>query len=53
MIHESLSSATFVTLKSYLKTNVKHALLVRQGDGDVNEWHTDNFVFYNTSGLRK
>ena len=52
MMHESLPSASFVTLKAY-KTNLKQALLVRQGDGDVNEWHTDNFVLYITSGLRK
>ena len=51
-INENLSPASFVTLKAY-KSNVKQALLIRQGDGDVNVWQTNNYVLYNTSGLRK
>ena len=52
MINENLSPESFKTIKAY-KRNVKQALLIRQGDGDVNEWETNNFVLYNTSGLRK
>ena len=52
MINENLSHASFVTLKAY-KSNVKQAILVRQCDGDADEWQTNNFVLYNTSGLRK
>ena len=51
-IIENLSPASFKTLKAY-KINIKQALLGRQGDGDINEWQTDNFVLYDTSGLRK
>ena len=39
MINENLSPASFVALSAY-KINVKQALLIRQGDGDVNEWQT-------------
>ena len=52
MINENLSPASFVTLKAY-KNNIKQAILLRQSLGDVNEWQTNNFVLYNTSGLRK
>ena len=52
MINENLSLSSFVSLKSY-KNNVKRALLIKQSSGDFNEWQTDNFVLYNTSGLRK
>ena len=51
-INESLSPTSFVTLKAY-KTDIKEALLVRQFDGDASKWHTNNYVLYNTSGLRK
>ena len=52
MINESLSPASFVTLKAY-KKNIKQALLLKQKSGDPNEWQNDNFVLYNIPGLRK
>ena len=52
MIYENIPPASLKTLKAY-KTHIKQAILLRQGYGDVNEWQTNNFVLYDTSGLRK
>ena len=52
MMNENLSPASFISLKAYRK-NVKQALLIKQSSGDADEWRTDNFVLYNTTGLRK
>ena len=52
MINESLSPASFITLKAYTNS-IKQGTLFWQGLGDVNEGQTNNFVLYNTSSLCK
>ena len=51
-LENNLSPASYITIKAY-KSNIKSAILTRQGDGDTIEWQAHNFPLYNIQGLRK
>ena len=52
ILDENFSVASIGAFKLY-KKNLNKTLLLKQKSGDSVEWQNDNFVLYNSLGLRQ
>ena len=52
-IDQTLSLASLLSIRAYLKRHLKDALLRKQSSGNSTEWENENFAIFNIDGLRQ